>query len=287
MKIGLLLEGGAMRGLYTAGVLDVFMEEGICADGVVGVSAGALFGMNYKSGQAGRVLRYNLQYARNRHYMGFYSLLTTGNIMNQSFCFDKIVNQLDPVDFAAFRHNPMAFYAVVTNMETGQAEYIPIEDLQKTEQMEYLRASGSMPFVSRPVMVDGKRYLDGGIADSIPIEKILGMGYDKIIVVLTRPIEYRKKKSGQRLPRWYYRKYPRLTQAINDRYKKYNAAADRVAALEQEGKIFVLRPSIRVPIKRIEKDKRKIQKMYDLGRRDAKAGLASLQAFLSDENSVL
>lgn len=168
-----------MRGLYTAGVLDVFMEEGICADGVVGVSAGALFGMNYKSRQAGRVLRYNLQYARNRHYMGFYSLLTTGNIMNQSFCFDKIVNQLDPVDFAAFRHNPMAFYAVVTNMETGQAEYIPIEDLQKTEQMEYLRASGSMPFVSRPVMVDGKRYLDGGIADSIPIEKILGMGMIK------------------------------------------------------------------------------------------------------------
>ncbi len=271
-----------MRGLYTAGVLDVFMEEGICADAVVGVSAGALFGMNYKSGQAGRVLRYNLQYAGDRHYMGFYSLLTTGNIVNRNFCFNEIVNQLDPVDFAAFRQSPMAFYAVVTNMETGQAEYIQIEDLQKEEQLEYLRASGSMPFVSRPVAVDGKKYLDGGIADSIPIEKILGMGYDKIITVLTRPIEYRKKKSGQRLSRWYYRRYPRLAQAIKDRYKNYNAAAEMVAELEQEGKIFVLRPSRTVPIKRIEKDKEKIQEMYDLGRSDALAGLAPLRTFLSD-----
>lgn len=282
MKIGLLLEGGAMRGLYTAGVLDVFMEEDIRANTVVGVSAGALFGMNYKSRQAGRVLRYNLQYAGDRHYMGLYSLLTTGNIMNRDFCFNKIVNQLDPVDFAAFRENPMTFYAVVTNMETGQAEYIQIEDLQKEEQLEYLRASGSMPFVSRPVPVGDKKYLDGGIADSIPITKMLDMGFDKIITVLTRPIEYRKKEGGGRLPDIYYKNYSHLAQAIHTRYKNYNASAELVAALEREGKVFVLRPSRTVPIRRIEKDKAKIQEMYDLGRSDALAKRTSLLAFLSD-----
>ncbi len=282
MKIGLLLEGGAMRGLYTAGILDVFMEEGIHADTVMGVSAGALFGMNYKSRQVGRVLRYNLQYAGDRHYMGLYSLLTTGNIMNRDFCFNKIVNQLDPVDFAAFRENPMAFYAVVTNMETGQAEYIPIDDLQKEEQLEYLRASGSMPFVSRPVPVGGKKYLDGGIADSIPISKMLDMGFDKIITVLTRPVEYRKKERGRRLPEIYYRSYPHLAHAIYARYRDYNASMELVAALEKDGKIFVLRPSRMVPIRRIEKDKARIQEMYDLGRGDALAKLASLRDFLSD-----
>ena len=281
MKVGLLLEGGAMRGLYTAGVLDVFMEEHVQIDAIVGVSAGALFGMNYKSGQAGRVLRYNMQYAGSRHYMGFYSLLTTGNIMNQSFCFDKLVHELDPIDYATFRENPVEFYAVVTNMETGAAEYIKIEDLEVPEQMEFLRASGSMPFVSRPVVIRGNKYLDGGIADSIPIEKIMGMGYDKVVVVLTRPATYRKEKSGERLPRMYYRGYPRLAQAICDRSDRYNRQVDTVAKLEEEGKVFVFRPSRVVPVRRIEKDKRLLSEMYKLGRGDAAAGLEPLHKFLN------
>ncbi len=280
MKIGLLLEGGAMRGLYTAGILDVFMEKGIHANAIIGVSAGALFGMNYKSGQVGRVLRYNLKYAGDRHYMGLYSFIKTGNVMNRDFCFNKIVHQLDPVDFAAFQKSPVDFYAVVTNIETGTAEYIPIKNLQDETQMEYLRASGSMPFVSRPVEISGKQYLDGGIADSIPIEKILKMGYDKIIVVLTRPMEYRKKKGGAGTARIYYRKYPRLAQAISNRYQNYNASADLVAKLEAEKKIFVFRPSKTVTMKRIEKDAEKIREMYNLGRNDALAGLDGLKAYL-------
>lgn len=280
MKIGLLLEGGAMRGLYTAGILDVFMEEGIRADAIVGVSAGALFGMNYKSGQAGRVLRYNLKYAGDRNYMGLYSFFKTGNIMNRDFCFNKIVHQLDPVDFAAFRENSIDFYAVVTNMETGAAEYIPIDDLQDETQMEYLRASGSMPFVSHPVVIGGKQYLDGGIADSIPIAKILKMGYDKIIVILTRPIEYRKKQGGANSAKVYYRKYPRLAQAISNRYQNYNTSAALVAKLETEKKIFVFRPTKTVAIRRIEKDTGKIQEMYNLGRSDALAGLNKLRKYL-------
>ena len=281
MKVGLLLEGGAMRGLYTAGVLDVFLEEHVQMNAVVGVSAGALFGLNYKSGQVGRALRYNIKYAGNRHYMGIFSFLTTGDVMNREFCFEEIANRLDPVDFAAFRESPVEFYAVVTNMETGAAEYIKLDDLQIPEQVEYLRASGSMPFVSRPVVVNGKKYLDGGIADSIPIEKIMSMGYDKVVVVLTRPMEYRKEKSGERLPRMYYRKYPHLAQAICDRYKRYNQQAELVAKLEGEGKIFVFRPSRTVPVRRIEKDREKLQEMYDLGRSDTVAGLEPLHKYLN------
>ena len=167
MKTGLLLEGGGMRGLYTAGILDVFMENNIKIDGIIGVSAGALFGMNYKSKQKGRVLRYNKKYAKNRDYMGVYSLLTTGNIMNEDFCFNRIVNELDPVDFETYRNSPIEFYAVVTNVETGKPEYIKLDDLENKESLEYLRASGSMPFVSKPVIINNKKYLDGGISDSI------------------------------------------------------------------------------------------------------------------------
>ena len=156
VKIGLLLEGGAMRGLYTAGVLDVFMKNNIKIDGIVGVSAGALFGMNYKSKQIGRVLRYNKKYAGNRNYMGFYSFLTTGNIMNEDFCFKRIVNELDPIDYETFEKTNVEFYAVVTNIETGKAEYIKLDDLKDRNNLEILRASGSMPFVSKPVIVNNK-----------------------------------------------------------------------------------------------------------------------------------
>lgn len=280
MTTGLLLEGGAMRGLYTAGVLDVFMENKVFVNSIIGVSAGALFGMNYKSKQIGRVLRYNKKYAANKEYMGFYSLLTTGNIMNQDFCFNRIVNELDPVDFEAYRSNPEDFYAVITNMQTGKAEYVKLDDLEKKDQLEYLRASGSMPFLSKPVSVNGNLYLDGGIADSIPIEKLMEMNYDKMIVVLTRPKGYRKKKRNTKLPEIYYRKYPNLATAISSRYERYNRQLDIITDLEASGKAFVLRPSRLVPIKRIERNLIKIQAIYDLGRADALQNLDMLTEYL-------
>lgn len=282
MSVVMLLEGGAMRGLYTAGVLDVLMQNKIEIDGIVGVSAGALFGMNYKSKQIGRVLRYNKRFCKEKNYMGTYSWLTTGNIMNREFCFNKIVNELDPVDFETFKNTKEEFYAVVTNVETGVAEYIKIDDLKEKKQLEYLRASGSMPFVSKLVEIEGKKYLDGGIADSIPIEKILTMNYDKIIVVLTRPIEYRKKKSNSILAKVYYRKYPNLIKAIENRYKKYNEQVEKIIELEKENKIFVLRPSKYVNIKRIEKDPEKIQEMYDLGKLDVREKLENLKEYLEN-----
>ena len=283
MKIGLVLEGGGMRGLYTAGVLDIFMEKGIHIDGIIGVSAGALFGINYKSNQKGRILRYNKKYAKNKNYMGMYSLLTTGNIMNEEFCFNKIVNELDPIDYETYKHSNVEFYAVVTNIETGKAEYIKIDDLKDKDNLEYLRASGFMPFVSKPVNIQNKKYLDGGIADSIPIDKIMSMNYDKVIVVLTRPKEYRKKKSNQLLPKLYYRKYPKFAEAINHRYQMYNEELDKVSELEKEGKIFVIRPSKLVKIKRIEKNEHKMQEMYDLGKEDTIKILEKLKQYIDYE----
>ena len=268
MKVGLLLEGVAMRGLYTAGVLDVFMENNVKIDGIIGVSAGALFGMNYKSKQIGRVLRYNKKYAKDKNYMGFYSLLTTGNIMNEDFCFNKIVNELDPVDFETFKNSEVEFYVVVTNIETGKPEYIKINDLKNKTEVEYLRASGSMPFVSKPVVINNKKYLDGGISDSIPIDKMMSMDFDKVIVVLTRPIDYRKKKSNQIFSKIYYRKYPKFAETIRNRYKMYNEEVEKVLELERKGEILVIRPSKFIDIKRIEKDIDKMQAMYDLGRND-------------------
>ena len=279
MKVGLILEGGAMRGLYTAGVLDVFLEnEDIKIDTIIGVSAGALFGVNYKSRQKGRVLRYNLKYAKDERYMGFKSLVKTGDIVNREFCYDEIPNKLDVFDNDTYKKTPEEFYAVVTNLDTGKPEYIKIDDAQK--DLEYLRASGSMPYVSKIVQIDGKKYLDGGTSDSIPVDEMMKMGVDKVIVVLTRPIEYRKKKSSPRVSKWYYKRYPNYIDTLNNRYKMYNSEVEKVISLEKDKKIFVIRPSRKVEIKRIERDTEKLQEMYDLGVEDAKNSLKDLKNYL-------
>lgn len=280
MKVGLILEGGAMRGLYTAGVLDTFMNNGVLIDTIIGVSAGALFGMNYKSHQIGRVLRYNKKYCSNKEFMGYYSLLKTGNIMNKDFCFNKLVHELDPVDFETYKKSNVEFYAVVTNMVTGLAEYKKLDDLKNVDEMEYLRASGSMPFVSKPVLINENKYLDGAIADSIPIEKALDMDFDKIIVVLTRPKTYRKEKSNSLMPKIKYHKFPKFVEAMNKRYLMYNQELDKIHELEKEGKVFVIQPSKVVNIHRIEKDETKIQEMYDLGVNDTLNVLNKLNEYL-------
>lgn len=210
MKIGLVLEGGAMRGMFTAGVLDVFLDENIHIDGAVTVSAGALFGINYPAKQRGRVLRYNLNYLNDRRYMGLHSLLTTGNIVNRDFAFYELPFTLDPFDQETFSKAQFDFWVTLTNIESGAAEYVKITDA--FAQMEVLRATSAMPLVSKIVEIDGKKYLDGGIADSIPLRKCIDLGYDKIIVVLTRPLDYRKKPSSTALFKWFYRKYPKLIE---------------------------------------------------------------------------
>lgn len=279
MKIGILFEGGAMRGMYTAGVIDVLLEIGIKADVIIGVSAGALFGINYKSRQKGRALRSNLKYVNDKRYMSFYNLLTTGNIVNEDFCFNEIPNILDDFNYASFKRSKGDFYATVTNVKTGEAEYIKIDDCKK--DIQALRASGSMPFVSKPVEYNGEYYLDGGIADSIPIDKIMSMGLDKIIVVLTRPNGYKKKRVSVAPARVMYKKYPKLIETMKNRYKIYNKSLDEIKFLESEKDIFVVRPSELIKIKKMEKDEDKLKRMYNLGYNDLKNRVNELKKYLN------
>lgn len=277
MKTMLVLEGGALRGIYTAGVLDVLMDNNVKVDAIVGVSAGALFGINYVSNQRGRCLRYNLANIKNKNYMGLYSLLTTGNIMNKNFCFDTLVHESDPFDFNTFDKSKVKFFAVVTNVESGKAEYIEIKNSE--QDLEYLRASGSMPIVSKIVEIKGKKYLDGGIGDSVPIKWAESQGYDKIIVVETRPKEYRKKESAIWPYKLLYKKYPKFVETVKNRPKVYNETKEYI---ENNKKIFVLRPSRYVNIKRIEKNPEKIKEMYHLGEEDAKRKLKEIKKYLKD-----
>ena len=280
MKVGLVLEGGAMRGMFTAGVLDVFLDEQIHIDGIVSVSAGALFGVNFPSKQKGRVLRYNKRYLNDKRYMGWYSLFTTGNIVNKDFAFYQLPFELDVFDQVAFARSGIDFYTVLTNVESGEAEYVKIHDA--FEQMETLRATSAMPFVSKMVEIDGKKYLDGGIADSIPLRFCQQLGYDKIIVILTRPLDYRKTPTNSLIFNAFYRRYPKLVERLTNRYVDYNRAVEDVIRLNEQGEIFVIRPSVTLPIRRIEKDVAKVQAMYDLGVADAKMAMPMLKQYLSE-----
>lgn len=282
MSIGLVLEGGAMRGMYTAGVLDIFLDNEIQVDGIVGVSAGVLFGVNYLSKQRGRVIRYNKRFAKDKRYMGLSSLIKTGNIINKEFAYYEVPFKLDVFDQETYEKSNTDFYATITNIETGKPEYVKIKNV--FEQMEILRATSAMPFVSKIVEINEKKYLDGGLADSIPIEKCKELGYDKIIVILTRPIEYRKKKSNERLTKIKYSKYPNLVQTINNRYKKYNETVEKIIDMESKKEIFVIRPSKKISLKRIERDESKLQEMYDLGLKDCQNRLEDLKKYLKGEN---
>ena len=278
MSIGLVLEGGAMRGLYTSGVLDVFLDNNIKVDGIIGVSAGVLFGVNYVSKQKGRSIRYNKKFARDKRYMGMRSFLTTGNIINWDFAYYEIPTKLDIFDEETFEKSDTDFWATVTNIETGEAEYIKL--VKPIEQMEVIRAPSSMPLVSKIVEWDNKKYLDGGVSDSIPVEKCKSMGYDKIIVVLTRTIEYRKKKANSLLAKIKYKEYPKLVEKMENRYKKYNETVEKIIDMENKKEIFVIRPSKDLKLKRIEKDIDKLQAMYDLGISDCNKCLNSLKEYI-------
>ena len=280
MSVGLVLEGGAMRGMYTAGILDIFLDNEIKIDGIVGVSAGVLFGVNYLSKQRGRVIRYNKKYAKDRRYMGIWSLITTGNIINKQFSYYEVPFKLDIFDEETFEKSKTDFYATITNVQTGKPEYIKVTNV--FEQMELLRATSAMPFVSKMVKLENGKYLDGGISDSIPIDKCMQLGYDKIIVILTRPIDYRKTKSNELITKIKYRKYPNLVNTICNRYKNYNRTVEKIINMENKKEIFVIRPSKTLKIKRIERDPNKLQEMYDLGIKDCEQSLDNLKKYLQN-----
>ena len=264
MKVGLVLEGGGMRALFTAGVLDALLDiKELDIDGIVGVSAGALFGVNYVSGQKERAIRYNIKYARDKRYMGFYSWITTGNAVNEEFAFYEIPFKLDVFDQEKFKQSKIDFYVVMTNVESGKPEYVLIKDVFK--QMEYLRATSALPFASKIIEINGKKYLDGGISDSIPIDYCEDLGYDKIILVLTRPKNTHKEDKLNFLYKLVYRKYPNLVERLINMGKDYEVVLKKIKDLENKEKIFVIRPPEILKIGRLEKNKDKIQKVYDIG----------------------
>ncbi len=281
MKTGLVLEGGAMRGLFTAGVMDVLMEHGIQFDGAIGVSAGAAFGCNYKSGQIGRVLRYNVRFCDDPRYSGMHSLMQTGDLFNTDFCYGEVPLKLDVFDFDAYERNPMEFYVVCTDVETGKPVYHKYTG-RADHGFDWIRASASMPLVSNLVEIDGQKLLDGGIADSIPLSYFQRIGYDRNVVVLTQPLGY-EKQPNRLLPliRRRYRAYPKLAQAMEQRHLHYNETLRYIAAEEAAGHILVIRPHSKLPVGRIEKDPRKLTEAYELGRTAAADQLSQITAFLS------
>ena len=283
MKKGLVLEGGAMRGMFTAGVIDVMMENGIEFDGLVGVSAGACFGCNYKSRQIGRTIRYNMKYCRDKRYCSLRSLIRTGDLFGAEFCYETIPQQLDPFDYDTFLKNPMEFHVVCTDVETGKPSYHRLTH-GRDDEMRLIRASASMPLAARIVDVNGQKLLDGGVADSIPLKYFEDIGYARNVVVLTQADDY-VKKPNRMLPlmRHALRKYPRLVQTMARRHDHYNAATAYIRSREADGACFVIRPRQKLAVGRVEHDPRVLQAVYNEGRSVMMDHLDALKKWLAEE----
>lgn len=281
MKYGLVLEGGGMRGLFTMGILDVWMEQGgIEFGGAVGVSAGVAFGCNFKSRQIGRGIRYNVQYADDWRYKGFRSLLLTGDIFGAKFCYETLPEELDLFDTEAFRENPMEFYATVTNLETGKAMYKRLYDGGKRDML-WVRASASMPIVSRVVRIGKYKFLDGGIADSIPLHFMESRGYERNIVILTQPEGFVKEPNSlMPLIRASLWRYPKAVEAMANRHIMYNRETAYVAEREAAGAALVIRPEAPLAIANLETDPDELMRVYNHGRAVAEKTLDVVRVFL-------
>lgn len=281
--IGLVLEGGGMRGMYTAAVLDVFLQQGIDVQAVVGVSAGAIHGCNYISKQIGRGVRYNLKYINDKRYMSMKSLITSGDLFNKEFCYETLPNELNKLDYETFkeRAEQIPFYVTCTDVTTGEPRYIRCLDLKK--DMDYLRASASLPLVSKIVECDDMKLLDGGTADSIPLDYMRSQGYKKNIIVLTRPEGYVKKPDKSiKLLSLAYKKYPGYVESCKRRHERYNQCLEEIERLEKAGEVLVIRPTREVKIGRTEKNKDKLKYMYKLGRYDTFKKLQEIKDFMSE-----
>lgn len=280
MKTGLVLEGGAMRGMFTCGVTDLMMEEGFTFDGIIGVSAGAAFGSNIKSGQAGRAIRYNTRFSRDPRYCGFRSLIKTGDFYGVDFCYREIPEKYDPFDNEAFCASPTEFYVVATDIETGEAVYHRC-DTGVGEDLAWIRASASMPLASRIVEAGGRKLLDGGVTDSVPLEYFNSIGYEKNVVVLTRPRGYQKKPGKTAaLMKAVYRKYPKLIEAYKRRHEVYNRTLEKIFESEKRGDTFVICPREPLLIDRVERDPDVLMRVYSNGKDTCRELLPKLREFM-------
>ena len=282
MKKGLVLEGGAMRGMFTCGVTDVLMEQGVCFDGIAGISAGAVFGCNYKSGQIGRALRYNKKYCADPRYCSIRSLIRTGDLYGADFCYRELPDELDVFDRQAFAANPMAFYAGATDVATGKCVYHQCRDGSSLD-MRWLRASASMPGVSRPVEIEGRFYLDGGIADAVPYAYMEGLGYDRNVIILTQPRGYRKKPAAGPGMKLFLRRYPKISEAMACRHEMYNRQMEEIDGREAAGTALVIRPPEALNIGHREKNPEELERVYRIGRQEAEKRLAEIRQWTDRE----
>ncbi|MCY6369591.1 patatin-like phospholipase family protein [Clostridium ganghwense] len=269
MNVGLVLEGGGMRGLYTAGILDFFMEKNLYFPYVIGVSAGACNAASYISRQKGRNKRINIDYINNPKYLSYRNLIIERSVFGMEFLFNEIPNKLDPFDFEAFNKSHQRFIIGTTDCETGRPLYF---DKNKCKDiLKVIRASSSIPLLAPIVELENKKLLDGGVSDSIPVKKAIEDGMKRNIVVLTRNKEYRKKPHKFKMfIKRTYSQYPNLVDTIFNRFKIYNDTLDYIEKLEEEKKIFVIRPSESLNVDRLEKNPEKLRALYDMGYRDAK-----------------
>ena len=281
MKKGLVLEGGSFRGIFSAGVIDVLMEHGITFDEAVGVSAGAAFGCNYKSKQIGRALRYSMKYCNDTRYRSFLSWFKTGNLYTPDFCYGEVPTLLDPYNMEASNANPMSFYTVCTDIETGETLYKEFtDDLQYN--LRLIRASTALPLAAEIVQIGGKKLMDGGLSDSIPLHFMERMSCQKIVLILTQPQGFIKKKTSL-LPFIHlkYHRYPKLIKLMEERHLKYNKILAYIEQKEKQGKLFVIRPPYALPISSMENNPQKIEHVYNIGRRTAIDLIDSLKQYLS------
>ena len=281
MKTGLIMEGGAMRGMFTAGVLDVLMENGLVTDGAIGVSAGAVFGCNYKSHQIGRVIRYNTEYCNDKRYASFKNLVKTGNLYSEQFCYHEVPEKLDPFNEAAFAASPMDFFVVCTDVKTGEPIYHKCRK-GDAEDVRWMEASASMPLAAKIVKIGHYGLLDGGLADSIPVRFFESIGYKRNLIILTQPKGYIKKKN-KFLPaiRAKYFRYPAFVEAVADRHERYNETLSYISMLEQAGKDYVIRPPIPLEIGAMERDPAQLRRVYETGRAVAQIQVEKIRDFLN------
>ena len=279
MKRGLVLEGGAMRGLFSAGICDVMIEHDIWPDGIIGVSAGAAFGCNYKSRQPGRAIRYNMRFAKDRRYSGLWSLLTSGDYFNAEFAYHTVPNTYDLFDDAAFEANPMEFVVVCTDVTTGKPIYQKLSASDR-ETYDWIRASASMPLVSRVVELSGHKLLDGGVSDSIPLAYFEQRGYDRNVVILTQPDGYQKEHNRlMLLMRMALSKYPQMIDALDKRHIMYNQQLDFVRKAEAEKRCLVIRPEERIPIGHISHNPEQMRRVYEMGRKTGEQQIENIKNF--------
>lgn len=282
VQAGLVLEGGGMKGIYTAGVLDFFMEKDLYFQNCYGVSAGACHLCSYISRQPKRAWHVSLDYLKGTDYCSMHSLLTTGDLFNVKMCYDTIPNKLLPYDYKAAAAYEGNAYAVVTNLRTGKAEYMPMKEMHR--DIVHVRASASLPLVSRIVMIDGEPYLDGGMADPVPIRHAIEDGNAKNVVILTKEVGFIRKPAPSaqlEMIKLRYAKYPKLYELLADRHNAYNETLRFMEAEAANGRAFVIRPKLPNDIGRIEKDRRKLEALYQLGYRDARESYEELIQFLT------